>query len=145
MKVTGHGMNCAGEGIANEDNGPDAMFSLAAMKGVRSAQKVAEAAVPDDAEAAAAESSSESSDGDDGASSSDEDSDDARRWDPVSRAVQRVWTAEEEGYRESEIFSLFPLSVDLLNGYLVAGLCIVKACTNPTLISSSLRENLVKT
>ena len=75
----GRHLRCTGEGIANEDNGPDAMFSLAAMKGAKAAQKVAEAAVPDNAEAAA-ESSSESSGSDDGGSSSDEDSDDARRW-----------------------------------------------------------------
>ena len=53
------------------------MFSLAAMKGARAAQKVAEAAVPDEAEAAA-ESASESSDGD--GMSSAEDSDDERRF-----------------------------------------------------------------
>lgn len=77
--MTDQHLRCTGEGIANEDNGPDAMFSLAAMKGAKTAQKVAEAAVPDNAEAAA-ESSSESSGSDDGGSSSDEDSDDARRW-----------------------------------------------------------------
>lgn len=80
--MTGEHLRCTGEGIANEDNGPDAMFSLAAMKGAKAAQKVAEAAVPDNAEAAA-ESSSESSGSDDGGSSSDEDSDDARRWGPL--------------------------------------------------------------
>lgn len=64
-----------GEGIANEDNGPDAMFSLAAVKGSRAAQRMAEAAVPDEAEVAA----ESESDTDEEASDADEDSDDARR------------------------------------------------------------------
>lgn len=68
----------AGEGIANEDNGPDALFSLAAVKGAAAAQTLGEAAAPDDAEAAVAASASEDAD-ESGASSGSEDSDDARR------------------------------------------------------------------
>ena len=66
-----------GEGIANENNGPDAMFSLAAVKGAQAAQRLADAAVPDEGDAAA-DSLSES-DADEDASESDEDGDDARR------------------------------------------------------------------
>ncbi len=76
LGLTG-GLWRAGEGIANEDNGPNAMFSLAAVKGARAAQRLADAAVPEEADAAA-ESPSES-DSDEDASDTDEDSDDARR------------------------------------------------------------------
>ena len=70
-------MLSAGEGIANENNGPDAMFSLAAVKGAQAAQRLADAAVPDEGDAAA-DSISES-DADEDARESDEDGDDARR------------------------------------------------------------------
>ena len=65
----------AGEGIGQEENGPDALFRLATIKGARAAERVGEAAVPHQ-EDAAADSPSSSDSGDDPA---DEDSDDARR------------------------------------------------------------------
>ncbi|CAL8471869.1 g11411 [Coccomyxa elongata] len=90
------------EGIANEDNGPDAMFSLAAVKGARSAQRLAEAPVPDEAEAAA-ESPSES-DSDEDVSDTDEDSDDARmRYDAeTEEALEEAYQGylQRKGKRE---------------------------------------------
>ena len=72
----------SGEGIGQEENGPDALFRLATIKGAAAAQRVGEAAAPQ--EDAAADSPS-SSDG--GGGPADEDSDDARRW---ARLVLRL-------------------------------------------------------
>ena len=66
----------AGEGISAEDNGPNAMFKLSALKGHRAAAQVGETAVPDEEDAAAEPASSRD---DDSASASDEDSDAAER------------------------------------------------------------------
>ena len=69
-------MSSSGEGIGQEENGPDALFRLAAIKGVKAAERVGEAAVPHEEDAAAdSPCSSDSGDG-----PSDEDTDDARRW-----------------------------------------------------------------
>ena len=69
-------MRSAGEGISAEDNGPNALFKLSALKGPRAAAQVGEAAVPDEEDAAAEPASSKD---DDSASASAEDSDDAQR------------------------------------------------------------------
>lgn len=68
----------AGEGISAEDNGPNAMFKLSALKGPQAAAKLGEAHVPDEEDAAAEEPSSDEDDS--AASPMDEDSDEARRW-----------------------------------------------------------------
>ena len=65
-----------GEGIGQEENGPDALFRLATIKGASAAQRVGEAAVPHEEDAAADSPSSSDSEG----GPADEDSDDARRW-----------------------------------------------------------------
>ena len=70
-------MRSAGEGISAEDNGPNAMFKLSALKGTQAAAQVGETAVPDEEDAAAEPASSED---DDSAGASDEDSDEAGRW-----------------------------------------------------------------
>lgn len=73
------GIVCAaGEGISAEDNGPNAMFKLSALKGTQTAGKVDEAAVPDEEDAAA---ELESSGDEEGSGVSDVDSDEAQRWD----------------------------------------------------------------
>ena len=73
------GVACAaGEGISAEDNGPNAMFKLSALKGSQAAGRVGEAAAPDEEDAAAEPASSEDSEA---ARGSDVDSDEAQRWD----------------------------------------------------------------
>ena len=73
-----HVLVCAaGEGISAEDNGPNAMFKLSALKGPQAAVKVGEAAVPDEEDAAA---EPESSQDEEDAGPSDIDSDEAARY-----------------------------------------------------------------
>ena len=75
-----HVLVCAaGEGISAEDNGPNAMFKLSALKGPQAAVKVGEAAVPDEEDAAA---EPESSQDEEDAGPSDIDSDEAERCGP---------------------------------------------------------------
>ena len=69
-------MHPAGEGISAEDNGPNAMFKLSALKGSQAAAQVGETAVPDEEDAAAEGAGTDS---DDSASASDGDSDEATR------------------------------------------------------------------
>lgn len=74
--------DASGEGISAEDNGPNAMFKLSALKGPQAAVKVGEAAVPDEEDAAA---EPESSEDEDNTGASDVDSDEAQRWPPILR------------------------------------------------------------
>lgn len=73
LQVSSH---FAGEGISAEDNGPNAMFKLSALKGPQAAAQVGQTAAPDEEDAAAEAASTDS---DDSASASDEDSDEATR------------------------------------------------------------------
>lgn len=70
-------VGCAGEGVNEEGNGPDALFRLAGLKGPQATANVGEAAVPDEEEPGA--ESPSSGDEEDGESAGAEDSDDARR------------------------------------------------------------------